>query len=132
LKVDILELEEELYQAVKEENFLEADSIKEKIKVLKEEMTQLSKIPEAVIVDDMREEKNDSITMVKCLNILYCAMQSIHALTPTLKSLMSLVLNSLDVSIYCIIHIICVYNYNILHFFYAITYYSLHFNLILF
>lgn len=132
MKVDILELEEELYQAVKEENFLEADSIKEKIKVLKEEMTQLSKIPEAVIVDDMREEKNDSITMVKCLNILYCAMQSIHALTPTLKSLMSLVLNSLDVSIYCIIHIISVYNYNILHFFYAITYYSLHFNLILF
>ncbi|GAB1863840.1 Condensin complex subunit 3 [Camponotus japonicus] len=116
LKVDILELEEELYQAVKEENFLEADSIKEKIKVLKEEMTQLSKIPEAVIVDDMREEKNDSITMVKCLNILYCAMQSIHALTPTLKSLMSLVLNSLDhpddnvhvlalkvLSIYCIL-----------------------------
>ncbi|EFN66582.1 Condensin complex subunit 3 [Camponotus floridanus] len=96
LKVDILELEEELYQAVKEENFLEADSIKEKIKVLKEEITQLSKIPEVVIVDDMREEKNDSITMIKCLNILYFAMQSIHTLTPTLKSLMSLVLNSLD------------------------------------
>lgn len=100
MKVDILELEEELYQAVKEENFLQADSIKEKIKVLKEEMNRLSKTPEAVIIDDMREEKNDSTTMIKCLNILYFGMQSIHVLTPTLKSLMSLVLNSLEVSIY--------------------------------
>ncbi|XP_029671804.1 condensin complex subunit 3 [Formica exsecta] len=96
LKVDILELEEELYQAIKEENFLQAESLKDKIKVLKEEINQLSKIQEAVIPDDMREEKNDTTTMVKCLNILYFAMQSIRVLTPTLKSLMSLVLSSLD------------------------------------
>lgn len=98
----MLELEEELYQAVKEQNFLQADSLKEKINHLKEEISRLDKfkVPEAVIIEDnnMREEKNDTATMVKCLDILYVAMQSVRILTPTLRSLMSFVLNSLDVS----------------------------------
>jgi len=97
----MLELEEELYQAIKEQNFLQADSLKEKINVLKEEISRLSKIPETVITEDnVREEKNDTATMVKCLDILYVAMQSIRILTPTLRSLMCFVLNSLDVSTY--------------------------------
>jgi len=104
----MLEIEEELYDAVKEENFLQADSLKEKIKTLKERINQLSEIPaEIVIADDIREEKNDAATMIKCLNILYIAMQvqTNSTLTPTLRSLMSIVLDSLDVSIsdfYCI------------------------------
>jgi len=112
LKVEILEIEEELYDAVKEENFLQADSLKEKIKTLKEKLNQLSEIPaQTVIADDIREEKNDSATMIKCLNILYTAMQiqTSPILTPTLRSLMSIVLDSLDVSIY---HIFIVYVYN--------------------
>lgn len=94
-----------MYEAVKEEKFLEADKLKEKIKDLKEKMNQLSEapVPEAAIHDDdMPEEKSDTATMVKCLGILYTAMQakSICALTPTLRSMMSIVLQSLDVSIY--------------------------------
>ncbi|XP_071634253.1 condensin complex subunit 3 [Temnothorax longispinosus] len=97
LKVEMLELEEELYQAIKEQNFLQADSLKEKINALKEEISRLSKIPEAILTEDnMREEKNDTATMVKCLDILYVAMQSIRVLTPTLRSLMCFVLSSLD------------------------------------
>lgn len=96
----MLELEEELYQAIKEQNFLQADSLKEKIIVLKEKISCLSKMPETIITEDnMREEKNDTATMVKCLNILYVAMQFVRVLTPTLRSLMSFVLNSLDVSV---------------------------------
>jgi hypothetical protein len=108
----MLEIEEELYDAVKEENFLQADSLKEKIKTLKERINQLSEIPaEIVIADDIREEKNDAATMIKCLNILYTAMQiqTNPTLTPTLRSLMSIVLDSLDVSIYQIF-IVCVCN----------------------
>ncbi|XP_032674669.1 condensin complex subunit 3 isoform X2 [Odontomachus brunneus] len=98
LKVDLLELEEELYETVKKEDFLKADSIKEKITALKEKISQFSKIPEAIIADDIRDEKNDADTMTKCLGILCAAMQvqSIRALTPTLRSMMSIVLDSLD------------------------------------
>jgi len=117
----MLEIEEELYDAIKEENFLQADNLKEKIKTLKERINQLSEIPaEIVIADDIREEKNDAATMIKCLNILYIAMQvqTNSTLTPTLRSLMSIVLDSLDVSIsdfyciriYCIRFIVYVYN----------------------
>lgn len=103
-----------MYEAVKKEKFLEADSLKEKIKVLKEKMNKLSESPsdssKATIDDDddIREEKSDTATMVKCLNILYTAMQnkSISALTPTMRSMMSIVLQSLDVSIYLILQCI--------------------------
>ncbi|XP_025154872.1 condensin complex subunit 3 isoform X2 [Harpegnathos saltator] len=98
VKVDLMELEEELYETVKKEDFLKADSIKEKIKTLKEKINQLSKTPENIIADDIRDEKNDAATMTKCLNILCAAMQvqSIRTLTPTLRHIMSIVLNSLD------------------------------------
>ncbi|XP_011876337.1 PREDICTED: condensin complex subunit 3 [Vollenhovia emeryi] len=98
LKVEVMELEEELYQAIKEQKFLEADGFKEKINSLKEEICRLSKaLPELTIPEDnMREEKNDTVTMVKCLDILYVAMQSVRVLTPTLRSLMCFVLSSLD------------------------------------
>lgn len=96
-----MELEEELYETVKKEDFLKADNIKEKIKALKEKISQLSKIPEAIITDNIRDEKNDAHTMTKCLGILCAAMQvqSVYALTPTLRSMMSIVLDSLDVSV---------------------------------
>ncbi|XP_014473567.1 PREDICTED: condensin complex subunit 3 [Dinoponera quadriceps] len=98
LKVDLLELEEELYETVKKEDYLKADIIKEQIKIVKEKISQLSKVPEAIITDDIRDEKNDAVTMTKCLGILCAAMQvqSIRALTPTLRTMMSIVLDSLD------------------------------------
>lgn len=99
----MLELEEELYLAIKEENFLLAESLKEKIKTLKEEIARLSKVNKPIVmIDEVQEEKNDVATMVKCLNILYNAIKAvnIHTLTPILKGLMSFVLDSLDVRIY--------------------------------
>lgn len=90
-----------MYQAIKEQNFLQADSLKEKINVLKEEISRLSENTETIVTDDnnMREEKSDAATMIKCLDILYNAIQFIRVLTPTLRSLMCFVLSSLDVSI---------------------------------
>lgn len=89
-----------MYETVKKEDFLKADSIKESIKALKEKINQVSKVPEAIITDDIRDEKSDAVTMTKCLGILCAAMQiqSIRALTPTLRSMLSIVLDSLDVS----------------------------------
>ncbi|KAL6264149.1 hypothetical protein P5V15_004228 [Pogonomyrmex californicus] len=97
LKVEVLELEEELYEAIKEQKFLQADNLKERINVLKEEINRLFKVPETVrIEDNMREEKTDTATMMKCLNILCVAMQSIRTLTPVLRGLLDFVLSSLD------------------------------------
>lgn len=88
-----------MYQSIKDQNFIQADKLKEKINTLKEEINRLCNTPETIITEDnMREEKNDTVTMVKCLDILYVAIQSIRVLTPTLRSLMCFVLNSLDVS----------------------------------
>lgn len=91
-----------MYEAIKKEDFLLAETIKETLNTVKEQINQLSKIPEPVINDDMREEKNDPETMVKCLNILCASIeaQTIRALTPTLRSLMYIVLDSLDVSVF--------------------------------
>lgn len=101
-----------MYQAIKEQNFLQADSLKEKINVLKEEISRLSE--NTIVTDDnnMREEKSDAATMIKCLDILYNAIQFIRVLTPTLRSLMCFVLNSLDVSIgvtMCVLY--CTHNF---------------------
>ncbi|KAL0123746.1 hypothetical protein PUN28_005921 [Cardiocondyla obscurior] len=113
-KVEVLELEEGLYKAIKEHNVLEVESIQEKINFLKEEISHISNTlePQEII----QKEKNDTSTMVKCLNILYTALQSVLTLTPVLRDLMCFVLDSLKhsdcsvriialktLSVYCIL-----------------------------
>ncbi|KOC59737.1 Condensin complex subunit 3 [Habropoda laboriosa] len=95
LKVKLLELKEEEYQAIEEKQYLKADSLKNQINSLTEEITKLSKQPDIVTIEEIKE-KNDPETMIKCLSIICTMMQSVNALTPTLRSLMQIALDSLD------------------------------------
>ncbi|OAD60372.1 Condensin complex subunit 3 [Eufriesea mexicana] len=97
LKVKLLEMKEDEYQAIQDKQYLKADSLKNEINLLNEEIIKLSKQPQiSQITNEEIKEKNDSETMIKCLSIICTMMQSVHTLTPTLRSLMQIALDSLD------------------------------------
>lgn len=99
LKVKMLEMKEEEYQAIQDKQYLKADSLKNQINLLNEEIMKLSEKPQTTqMTNEEIKEKNDPETMIKCLSIIYTMMQSVHTLTPTLRSLMQIALDSLDVS----------------------------------
>ncbi|CAK9813926.1 Condensin complex subunit 3 [Anthophora quadrimaculata] len=95
MKVKLLELKEEEYKAIEEKQYLKADSLKNQINSLTEEITKLSKQPDIVTMEEIKE-KNDPETMINCLSIICTMMQSVTALTPTLRSLMQIAFDSLD------------------------------------
>ncbi|XP_076666914.1 chromosome associated protein G [Andrena cerasifolii] len=98
LKMKLLELKEEEYQAIQDKQYLKADTLKNKIITLNEEIIKLSDTPpisQATGTEEIKE-KNDSETMIKCLAIMCTMMQSVTVLTPTLRSLMQIALDSLD------------------------------------
>ncbi|KAL7297267.1 hypothetical protein TKK_0009667 [Trichogramma kaykai] len=93
LGMQLLEMEDKEYSAIQEKNYALAQEICQNIKVLREEIENLSK--EAEVVDlqpsqNVCEEKSDPETMVHCLTIMYSMMQSktITSLSPTLRTLM--------------------------------------------
>ncbi|XP_033356774.1 condensin complex subunit 3 [Bombus vosnesenskii] len=98
LKVKLLELKEEEYQAIQDKQYLKADGLKNQINELNKEIVKLSEKPQVTqtIVNEEIKEKSDSATMIKCLTIICTMMQSVTSLTPTLKSLMQIALDSLD------------------------------------
>ncbi|XP_076234312.1 chromosome associated protein G [Calliopsis andreniformis] len=95
LKVRLLELKEEEYQAIQDKKYLKADSLKNEITELNEKIVKLSETPQVIVTEEIKE-KNDPETMIKCLTIMCTMMQSVTTLTPTLRSLMQLALDSLD------------------------------------
>ncbi|XP_031831534.1 chromosome associated protein G [Nomia melanderi] len=96
LKVRLLELKEEEYQAIQNKQYLKADQLKNEIDKLNEEIMKLSEVPELPTVIEDIKEKSDPETMIKCLSIICTMMQSVTSLTPTLRSLMQIAINSLD------------------------------------
>lgn len=96
----MLELREEEYQAIQDKQYLKAEQLKSEINALNEEIMRLSEEPQIPTVTEEIKEKNDSETMIKCLSIMCTMMQSVTSLTPTLRSLMQMALDSLDVSIF--------------------------------
>ncbi|CAL7949788.1 unnamed protein product [Xylocopa violacea] len=98
LKVMLLELREEEYQAITEKQYLKADKLKNEINTLNEEIIKLSKKNTEIPLTNSEEikEKCDSETMIKCLNIVCTMMQSVTVLTPTLRGLMQIALDGLD------------------------------------
>ncbi|XP_078038064.1 chromosome associated protein G [Augochlora pura] len=96
LKVKLLELKEEEYQAIKSKLYLRANELKDEIDKLSAEIMELSEEPQAVTVIEEMKEKTDSETMIKCLSIVCTMMQSVTVLTPTLRSMMQIALDSLD------------------------------------
>ncbi|KAL2719211.1 Condensin complex subunit 3 [Vespula squamosa] len=100
LRVQLLELKEEEYQAIQNKEYLKAENRKEQINKVNQELMKLNEQsePDIIIDDDIEEEKNDSETMIKCLTIL-CSMmrvKSVKTLMPTLRCLINVALSSLD------------------------------------
>ncbi|XP_076300337.1 chromosome associated protein G [Lasioglossum baleicum] len=115
LRVNLLNLKEEEYQAIQNKEYLRADELKNQINALNEEIVKLSE-PQVVIVTEEIKEKDDTETMVKCLAILCTMLQSVSSLTPTLRSMMQIALDGLEhpddtvhisairaLSIYCVL-----------------------------
>ncbi|XP_033333688.2 chromosome associated protein G isoform X2 [Megalopta genalis] len=96
LKVKLLELKEEEYQAIQNKQYLRADELKNEIDTLNGEIMKLSEEPQLVTVMEEMKEKTDSETMIKCLTIICTMMQSVTSLTPTIRSMMQITLDSLD------------------------------------
>ncbi|XP_035740285.1 condensin complex subunit 3-like [Vespa mandarinia] len=101
LRVQLLELKEEEYQAIQNKEYLKAENRKEQIDKINQELMKLNEQSEPnqmIVDDDIEEEKSDSETMIKCLTIM-CAMmrvKSVKTLTPTLRCLVNVALSSLD------------------------------------
>lgn len=64
------ELKDELETAVTDEDFSAAQDFKEKIKNLETKLTTLSTKPTDYNVEEFREERDDPITLLKCLNVV--------------------------------------------------------------
>ncbi|XP_076650122.1 chromosome associated protein G [Halictus rubicundus] len=95
LRVKLLDLKEEEYQAIQNKQYLRADQLKNEINELNEEITKLFQ-PQTITATEEIKEKNDPETMVKCLTILRTMMESVNSLTPTLRSMMQIALDGLD------------------------------------
>lgn len=101
----MLELKEEEYVAIKDKEYLKADSLKNEINALNDEILRLSEKPQMTVTEEIKE-KDDPETMIKCLTIMCTVMQSITALTPTLRSLMQIAFDSFDVSFIFILYLL--------------------------
>ncbi|XP_017891322.1 condensin complex subunit 3 [Ceratina calcarata] len=97
LRIQLLELKDEEYQAIQDKEYLKADNLKNQIDKLNEKIKTLSEpavVP--VISNEEVREKSDSDTMIKCLSIICTMMHSVTSLTPTLRGLMQIFHDSLD------------------------------------
>ncbi|XP_043504256.1 condensin complex subunit 3 [Polistes fuscatus] len=101
LRVQILELQEEEYEAIKNKEYLKAEKLKEQQNKINQDLLKFHENQEPCLLindDDIEEEKNDSETMIKCLTIM-CSMmrvKSIKTLVPTLRCLLNIAISSLD------------------------------------
>ncbi|PSN53963.1 hypothetical protein C0J52_12519 [Blattella germanica] len=89
IKVQLNEIREEQETAVREQDFLRAQTLVEKLRELQEQFQKLSAESE-IVHKEIRTECNDRATLAKCLTIIYEMMQSptVTKLTPQLRSLM--------------------------------------------
>ena len=95
LKMKVLALQEEEYQAIQEKEYLKADALKNQINEVNKEIQSLTEQPQITVMEEIKE-KSDPETMRKCLSIICTMMQSVVSLTPTLRSLMQIAFDSLE------------------------------------
>lgn len=107
LKVQLLELEEEEYDAIQSKQYLAADEFKSKIEAIRDQMSKLiEETAESVpviqeTVEELTQERNDPETVISCLRIVTSLMRSaeVRVVTPVLRTLMeNLALNNIHVS----------------------------------
>lgn len=89
VRVHLNQAKEELEQCVKNQEFERAAALKASIHSLEIERSTMLSAAEP-IVDEIRTEKNDAVTMVKCMTIICEMLQKLplQTLTPTLQMLM--------------------------------------------
>nr|ASK86675.1 condensin complex subunit 3 [Chorthippus mollis] len=99
LCVKLYEQREIQEEAVKRQDFMEAEAMKPEIQTLEKRIAELTSQPD-VQTQEVRQVKNDPFTLTKCLTIVSEMMQSpdVTGLTPQLRSLLdNFVLNNLEV-----------------------------------
>ncbi|XP_057377036.1 condensin complex subunit 3-like [Daphnia carinata] len=69
-RVQLNELKEELEQAVEKQNFVGAQEIKQNIVILETKLNELCSRPTTHDVEIFREERDDPLTLLKCLSIV--------------------------------------------------------------
>lgn len=69
-KVQLNELKEKLEEFVKAQNFSSAQDVQQKINALETQLTELSSRPTTHDVEVFREERDDPLTLLKCLSIV--------------------------------------------------------------
>nr|ANO53996.1 cap-g [Eyprepocnemis plorans] len=99
LCVKLYEQQEIQEEAIKRQDFMEAEAMKPEIQALEARIAELTSQPD-VLTQEVRQVKNDPFTLTKCLTIVSEMMQSpdVTGLTPQLRSLLdNFVLNNLEV-----------------------------------
>ncbi|XP_057338710.1 condensin complex subunit 3 [Microplitis mediator] len=98
-QLELRSLENEMYRKTAEQDFIEAQKIKEKIIELQKEVKELAVNPIVMMEEENIEQKDDPDTMMRCLTIACCMVQvtSVTTLNSILRSLYdNLVLPSLN------------------------------------
>ncbi|XP_015584822.1 condensin complex subunit 3 [Cephus cinctus] len=91
LKVKLIEVNEEEYEAIHEKDYMRAAALKEQIEDINRQINELPTGAIETTNEPVCEEKNDRETMIMCLGIM-CAMMevpSVTTLTPNLRTLMT-------------------------------------------
>lgn len=98
-QLELRSLENEMYRKTAEQDFIEAQKIKEKIIELQKEVKELAVNPIVMMEEENIEQRDDPDTMMRCLTIACCMVQvrSVTTLNSILRSLYdNLVLPSLN------------------------------------
>ncbi|XP_076046036.1 chromosome associated protein G isoform X2 [Oratosquilla oratoria] len=87
VKVKVLEVREEIEDCVRTLDLERASMLKESLKVLMEQQELLD--VSSMVTEEVQEERNDSPTLIKCLNIICEMVESpeVTVMNPTLHSL---------------------------------------------
>ncbi|XP_064631068.1 condensin complex subunit 3-like isoform X2 [Lineus longissimus] len=88
IRVKILELREELDDAVQKQDFIQAGELKRQLAELEAEKEQVLEELQPV-VEEVRKEKNDPQTLLKCMTIACVMLEGVtlNGLIPTLQTL---------------------------------------------
>ncbi|KAK6638424.1 hypothetical protein RUM44_008853 [Polyplax serrata] len=99
LKITLNDLKEREYDAVSSKNYVEAHKLKYEIEAIETELKKFVEEP-VTLTQEVNEEKNDPITLCKCLSILVELIKcsNVKILTPMLLSLKDNFLNQCMIS----------------------------------
>jgi len=70
VRVQLNELKDELEQAIKDQNFAVAQEIQKSMAELEDKLKGLASRPAQYDVEVFREERNDPLTLLKCLSVV--------------------------------------------------------------